>query len=122
MGRLRAFLYASGVTFGVFAYLALPLLRQMYGPMVDLPVFGVIALVTGLLTYVGVRRIQSYVARTEERNADANEVLIEGEVFRVGSGVGTGDGGGDEDGGREDGTDRPNVDVDVEMEQLKDDK
>jgi len=116
MGRLRALGYAIGVALVAFVYLALPLLRDLYGPMVDLPVYGGLALFAGFLTYVAVRRVQTYAERQEERSPDDNEVLVEGEVYRVGSG----ENGGDGDSGDGDGGDRPEVDVEVEMEQLKD--
>lgn len=118
MGRLRALGYAVGVALVVFAYLALPLLRDLYGPMVDLPVYGGLALFAGFLTYVAVRRVQTYARRHEERSPDDNEVLVEGEVYRVGPGEDGGDGDGDDGDG--DAGDRPDVDVEVEMEQLRD--
>jgi len=119
MGRLRATLAAIGVAVGVFAYLALPLLRELYGPWVDLPVFAAIALFAGLFTYVGLRQIQGYLARKERQTPDANEVLVQGELYRVDGDGEDGDGEDGDGGGRES---RPSVDVETEMEQLRDEE
>lgn len=119
MDRIRAVVYGGLVSLGVFAYLALPLLQELYGQVVVLPVFAGIALLAGAVTYGIVRRIQEYATASEERTAGENEVVIDGEVYEVrpddrGDGEGEDDGDGDGDRG-------PDVDVEVEMEQLRDD-
>lgn len=120
MDRLRAVGYGTAAAVAVFTYLSLPLLRELYGPMVDLPVYGGVALLVGVLTYGIVRRIQQYARRSEERDREAGTVLAQGEVYRVGDGSDNGgDGDGDGSGPPED---RPEVDVEVEMEQLRDEK
>lgn len=51
MGRLRALGYSGAVSLAVFVYLALPTLRELYGPVVNLPVYALIALVAGGATW-----------------------------------------------------------------------
>jgi hypothetical protein len=51
MGRLRALGYSAAVSLAVFVYLALPTLRELYGPVVNLPVYALLALVAGAATW-----------------------------------------------------------------------
>jgi hypothetical protein len=51
MRRPRAFVYSVTVALGVFLYLSLPTLRELYGPIVNLPVYALVALVVGTLTW-----------------------------------------------------------------------
>lgn len=113
MDRLRALAYAGGVAVAVFAYLALPLLQELYGQVVNLPVYAVIALLAGGVTYSAIRRVQAYAERREEQTPGENEVLVQGELYRVGP-----DDGDDAAG---DGS-TPDVDVETEMEQLREDR
>lgn len=108
MGKLRAAAYAVGVAVAVFAYLALPLLRELYGPVVNLPVYAAVAVTAGVCTYSLVRTIQGIAA------GNAEDPGVPG---AVGDGEATGD---DAVAGREgDATDRPEPDVDRELEQIK---
>ncbi|MEF8886411.1 MAG: hypothetical protein V5A30_01300 [Haloarculaceae archaeon] len=51
MDRLRALGYSGAVSLAVFVYLALPTLRELYGPVVNLPVYVLLALVAGGATW-----------------------------------------------------------------------
>jgi hypothetical protein len=51
MRRHRAFVYSITVALGVFLYLSLPTLRTLYGPIVNIPVYALVALVAGALTW-----------------------------------------------------------------------
>lgn len=51
MRRHRAFVYSVTVALGVFLYLSLPTLRELYGPIVNIPVYALVALVAGALTW-----------------------------------------------------------------------
>lgn len=51
MGRLRRSGYSIGIALTVFVYLSLPTLRQLYGPVVNIPVYAVIALLAGGITW-----------------------------------------------------------------------
>ncbi len=51
MSRLRALAYAACVSVGVFVYLALPTLRDLFGPVANLVVYGFVALLAGVVTY-----------------------------------------------------------------------
>jgi hypothetical protein len=51
MSRLRALGYSGAVALAVFVYLALPTLRELYGPVVNLPVYALLALVAGGATW-----------------------------------------------------------------------
>lgn len=51
MDRLRALGYSGAVSLAVFVYLALPTLRELYGPVVNLPVYALLALVAGAATW-----------------------------------------------------------------------
>ncbi|MEF8853730.1 MAG: hypothetical protein V5A28_15145 [Haloarculaceae archaeon] len=52
MGRLRAFGYSVVVAGTVFLYLALPTLRTLYGPVANIPVYALVALVAGGITWL----------------------------------------------------------------------
>jgi hypothetical protein len=52
MGRLRRIGYSVGIALIVFIFLSLPTLRRVYGPVVNLPVYAVIALLVGGLAWV----------------------------------------------------------------------
>ena len=52
MDRLRALSFSAFVALSVFMYLALPTLRELYGPAVELPVYALVALTAGRLTWV----------------------------------------------------------------------
>jgi hypothetical protein len=52
MGRVRAFGYSVVVAGTVFLYLALPTLRTLYGPVANIPVYALVALVAGRLTWL----------------------------------------------------------------------
>lgn len=107
MARTRAAAYAVGVAVAVFAYLALPLLRELYGPVVNLPVYAAVALTAGICTYSLVRTIQG-IARD-----DAGDPAVPGDVGGESAGD---DAAADHEG---EGTDRPAPDVDRELEQIK---
>ena len=77
MKRLRAVLLAVGVTLTVFTYLALPILREWYGPAVDLVVYAGLSLVAGGLTYTLVRGTQS------EESWSVGQRAFEEEMKRV---------------------------------------
>lgn len=51
MSRLRALGYSGAVSLAVFVYLGLPTLRELYGPVVNIPVYALIALVAGGATW-----------------------------------------------------------------------
>lgn len=51
MGRLRRSGYSIGIALTVFVYLSLPTLRQLYGPVVNIPVYAIIALLAGGITW-----------------------------------------------------------------------
>lgn len=51
MGRLRALGYSGAVSLAVFVYLALPTLRELYGPVVNVPIYALVALVAGGATW-----------------------------------------------------------------------
>ena len=51
MGRLRRLGYSIGIALMVFSYLSLPTLRQLYGPVVNIPVYAAIALLAGGVTW-----------------------------------------------------------------------
>jgi len=51
MDRLRALGYSGAVSLAVFVYLALPTLRELYGPVVNLPVYALLAVVAGAATW-----------------------------------------------------------------------
>jgi len=51
MRRLRALGYSGAVAAAVFVYLALPTLRELYGPVVNIPVYTLVALVAGGATW-----------------------------------------------------------------------
>lgn len=104
MGRFRAAAFGVGVTVAVFTYLALPLLRELYGPVVNLPVYAVVALTAGVCTYSLVRTVQAFAAADREapsRDLDVGEPSGDGETA--------------------DDEDRPKPDVDRELEQIKED-
>ena len=52
VGRFRAFVYSGVVAATVFLYLALPTLRTIYGPVANIPVYALVALVAGRLTWL----------------------------------------------------------------------
>jgi hypothetical protein len=52
VGRVRAFVYSVVVAGTVFLYLALPTLRTLYGPVANIPVYALVALVAGRLTWL----------------------------------------------------------------------
>lgn len=74
MSRLRAAGYGGVVAVVVFVYLALPTLRQLFGPIVNLPVYAGVALAAGAGTYVLVRRVYS---TTRDRSSDVDKQLEE---------------------------------------------
>lgn len=74
MSRLRSFLAAVGVAAAVFTYLALPILREWYGPAVDLVVYAGIALVAGGVTYAVVRGVSREDDRTAGQRAYDEEM------------------------------------------------
>lgn len=105
MDRLRAVAYGSAVSVAAFTYLALPLLREVYGPEVLIPVYALMAVVAGFVTYSIVRTVQR---RAPDPSGDpAREYLEEAT--------------GDDDERDGDDAARPEPDVDREIEQLKDD-
>lgn len=101
MGRFRAAAFGVGVAVAVFTYLALPLLRELYGPVVNLPVYAVVALTAGVCTYAIVRTIQGFAAGETRERPTPEDALDQGE------------------GSPEE--DRPQPDVDRELEQIKED-
>jgi hypothetical protein len=52
MRRLRALGYSVLVSLVVFVYLALPMLRSMFGPAVNLVIYGAIALLAGRIAWL----------------------------------------------------------------------
>jgi hypothetical protein len=74
MRRLRALGYSLFVAAAVFIYLALPTLREMYGQVVDLPVYAFVALTAGGLTWVllagSARRSTDHEVPTGEDDVD----------------------------------------------------
>jgi membrane protein implicated in regulation of membrane protease activity len=74
VSRLRSFLAAAGVAAAVFTYLSLPILREWYGPAVDLVVYAGIALVAGGVTYAVVRGVSREDDRTTGQRAYDEEM------------------------------------------------
>ncbi len=97
MSRLRAVGISAAVTLAVFVYLALPLLREMIGPVVNLPVYAGIALLAGAVTWAVVRDFSS------DPETDPAGMTARREV---------------DDETEEEGP-RPAPDVETEMEQLR---
>jgi hypothetical protein len=52
VGRVRAFGYSVVVAGTVFVYLSLPTLRTLYGPVANIPVYALVALVAGRITWL----------------------------------------------------------------------
>lgn len=77
VSRLRAFLASVGVTTAVFTYLALPILREWYGPAVDLVVYAGIALVAGGVTYALFRGV------SESEGKAAGQKAVDEELAAV---------------------------------------
>lgn len=59
MGRLRRAGYSFGVALTVFLYLSLPTLRQLYGPVVNVPVYAIIGLLAGGIAWVGLGKLST---------------------------------------------------------------
>lgn len=69
-------------TFTVFTYLSLPILQDMYGPAALLGVYGGIAVLIGILTYIITNKIaQVNISKSNnsESNSDKNDVDEESE-------------------------------------------
>jgi len=107
MSRLRAVGVSAAVTLAVFVYLALPLLREMIGPVVNLPVYAGIALLAGGVTWSVVRNFSTDPEPETPAGMRARRDLETGET----------DAGpdGDEEPPRE-------PDVEAEMEQLREER
>lgn len=52
MNRLRQIGYSVGIALIVFVYLSLPTLRQLYGPVVNIPVYATMALLAGGIAWM----------------------------------------------------------------------
>ncbi|MFB6227247.1 MAG: hypothetical protein ABEH88_01465, partial [Halobacteriales archaeon] len=59
MGRLRQIGYSVGIVLIVFIYLSLPTLRQLYGPVVNIPVYAAIALLAGGTAWVAFSKLST---------------------------------------------------------------
>jgi len=83
MGRLRALGYSGAVSLAVFVYLALPTLRELYGPVVNVPIYALVAIVAGGATWAVLtdsgesreRRPAVDVGNDEEESEDVDEEL-----------------------------------------------
>ena len=83
MGRLRALGYSGAVSLAVFVYLALPTLRELYGPVVNVPIYALVAIVAGGATWAVLtdsgesreRRPAGDVGNDEEESEDVDEEL-----------------------------------------------
>jgi hypothetical protein len=104
MRRSRAFVYSVTITLGVFLYLSLPTLRELYGPIVNLPAYALVALVAGALTWdVLTGAGDTTTPRAEPSGERSSERTVEpGRSSRAGTGSGNG------------------ADVDDELTQLRD--
>jgi hypothetical protein len=79
MGRLRSLGYGVAVAGLVFTYLALPMLRELYGPEVMLVVYGVLAVIAGGLAYEASQLLGGWGDTDGERPQDAPPRRIETE-------------------------------------------
>lgn len=98
------------VALGLFTYLALPTLRKLYGTVVDIPVYAALAILAGAITY----SMLSDLGRIRERRHENPEHRPEW--------ADRPDSGDDWDG---DGIEEPpelDMDVDREMEQLREEQ
>jgi len=91
MSRLRRLGYSAAVGITVFALLSIPVLGQLYGPVVYLPVYALVAFVAGGVTWALLRRISTADERVQEaieieqgRSRDnAEEVDVDAEIDQL---------------------------------------
>lgn len=102
VGRLRKLGISAAVTLGVFVYLALPLLQEMFGPGVNLPVYAAIAVLAGAVTWSVVNGISEAVDEEPAGVGARRELQTDDETDEAGP--------------------RPTPDVDSEMEQLREER
>lgn len=77
MGRLRALGYSVAVSLAVFVYLALPTLREVYGPVVNIPIYALVALVAGGATWAVLTDSQE--SRERQAAVEVGDDVEEGE-------------------------------------------
>ncbi len=97
VSRLRALGISAAVTLAVFVYLALPLLREMIGPVVNLPVYAGVAALAGAVTWAVMRDFSSDPEPEAPAGMEARRNLEESDEEEP----------------------RPAPDVETEMEQLR---
>lgn len=68
MGRLRRLGYSATVALLVFTVLSLPILSRLYGPVVYLPAYALVSIVAGVATWSLLR----WLAGGEERSSDVD--------------------------------------------------
>jgi len=82
MRRLRAFAYSLLVALAVFLYLALPTLRALYGQVVELPVYALVALAAGWIVWALLAdsrgRTTNHGVPTDQADAEETEPDSEG--------------------------------------------
>jgi len=100
--RLRTLGISAAVALCVFVYLALPLLQEMFGPSVNLPVYAAIALLAGAVTWAVVNGLSTAAEETPAGVDARRELRTDDEP--------------DEE------APRPTPDVDSEMEQLREEQ
>lgn len=97
MSRLRSLGVSAAVAVGVFIYLALPLLQEMFGPIVNIPVYAGIALLAGAVTWAvigglseaaesepaGVRARREFESDDDEENESTPEPDVETEMEQL---------------------------------------
>lgn len=66
MTRLRALGYGALVAVVAFYYLAVPTLRELFGPVAVLPAYAAVAVLVGAATYHGVRFLSAREAGTAD--------------------------------------------------------
>jgi hypothetical protein len=95
MGRLRRLVYSVTVALLVFAFLAVPVLSRLYGPVVYLPVYAFVSIVAGGVTWSLLHRLAQTETESGARSVREREDLEEVDVTAQ------------------------EVDVDAELDQLK---
>jgi len=74
MGRFRRLAYSVSVALLVFLILAVPVLSQLYGPVVYLPIYGFISLVVGSATWWVLRKVTRSKQQDREFHLRSNVV------------------------------------------------
>lgn len=97
MTRLRALGYAALVTVVVFYYLAVPTLRDLFGPEVVLPAYAAVAVLAGAVTYHAVGVLSRVGASDDSAGDETGAPASHGQREEAGEGaVGRDDDGVDE--------------------------